>query len=69
MPDKYYFKLYYGSTLLRDSSDFDEFFETEEDAFSEGELERDARIEQWTLDDAWHEYDSIDNFDIVVNEA
>lgn len=64
----YYYKLYYGSTLLRDSSDLDDYYETEEEAYEEAEIERDDRIEQWKLDNAWNEWDSVELFDIVVEE-
>ena len=64
----YYYKLYYGSTLLRDSADFDEYFETEDEAQEEAETERDDRIEQWKSDDAWHSWDDVDDFDIYIEE-
>lgn len=69
MENNYYYKLYYGSSLLRDSSDLDEYFETEDEATEEAEIERDNRIEMWKLDNAWNEYDSIKEFDIVIEEV
>lgn len=67
--ENYYYKLYYGSTLLRDSSDFDDYFETEDEAMEEAIIERDSRIEMWKLDGAWQEWDSIEYFDIVIEEV
>lgn len=63
----YYFKLYYESTLLRDSRDMEEYFETYEEAEEEAETVKEERIKQWKLDDAWHEYDSEDQFDIFID--
>lgn len=63
----YYYKLYYGSTLLRDSSDFDEYFEDEDEAMEEAETEKEDRIEQWKSDGGWNEYDDEDDFDIVID--
>lgn len=64
----YYYELYYD-TLLRDSSEFGDLYETEEEAMEAAELERDGRIEMWQLEDAWHEWDSIENFDIEIKEV
>ena len=63
----YYYKLYYSSTLLRDSSDFDEYFEDEDEAMEEAESEQQDRIEQWKSDGGWNEYDDEDDFDIVID--
>ncbi len=63
----YYYKLYYDSTLLRDSRDLDEYFEDEQEAKDEAESVKEERIEQWKLDDGWHEYDSEDQFDIFID--
>ena len=63
----YYYKLYYDSTLLRDSRGLDEYFETEDEAREEAESVKAVRIEQWKADDAWHEYDSEDQFDIFID--
>ena len=63
----YYFKLYYESTLLRDSRDMEEYFETYEEAEEEAETVKEERIEQWVIDDAWNEYDSEDQFDIYID--
>lgn len=62
----YYYKLYYSSTLLRDSSDFDEYFEDEDEAMEEAETEKEDRIEQWKSDGGWNEDDSEDFFDIDI---
>ena len=64
----YYYELYYD-TLLRDSSEFGDYYETEEEAMEAAELERDSRIEMWQIEDAWHEWDSIENFDIEIKEV
>lgn len=64
----YYYKLYYDITLLRDSSEFDEFFEDEDEAQEEAESMKQDKIEQWKADEAWHEDDSEDYFDIVICE-
>lgn len=64
----YYYKLYYGSSLLRDSREFGDYFDDEEEAMEEAEIERDSRVELWQLDDGWHEWDSMDEFDIVIEE-
>ena len=63
----YYYKLYYSSTLLRDSSDFDEYFEDEDEAMEEAETEKEDRIEQWKSDGGWNEDDDEDDFDIVID--
>lgn len=65
----YYYQLFYGSTFLRDSSNFGDYYETEEEAYEEAETERDYRIEMWKIDDAWNEWDSIEEFDIIVKEC
>lgn len=64
----YYYKLYYDSTLLRDSSELDDYFETEEEAEEEGKNAMESRIEQWKFDDAWNEKDDVRYFDVVVIE-
>ena len=64
----YYYKLYYDTTLLRDSSEFDEFFEDEDEAQEDAELVKESKIEQWKCDEAWHEDDSEEYFDIVICE-
>lgn len=63
----YYYKLYYSLTLLRDSSDFDEYFEDEDEAMEEAETEKEDRIEQWKSDGGWNEDDDEDDFDIVID--
>ena len=65
----YYYELYYGSKLLRDSSSLDDYYETEDEAYEEAVIDRDYRIEMWKLDDAWYEWDSIEYFDIVIEEV
>ena len=62
----YYYKLYYGSTLLRDSRDLDDYYEDEDEAYEFAINERDSRISMWELDGAWNTWDSIEEFDIVV---
>lgn len=64
----YSYKLYYGESLLRDSADLDDYYEDEEEAYEEAEIERDNRIEMWKLDGAWNAWDSVEEFDIVVEE-
>lgn len=64
----YHYKLYYGSSLLRDSADIGDWYEDEDEAWEEAEIEKEDRIVQWKLDDAWHEWDNEENFDIVVDE-
>lgn len=68
MMNEYSYKLYYGSTLLTDSSTLDDYYETEEEAREEAEIEGENRIDQWKLDDAWHEWNSVEEFDIVIEE-
>lgn len=69
LEENYYYKVYYESTLLRDSSELDEFFETEEDAEEEARDFIEDRIEQWKSDMAWdEEYDDEDNFNIYIEE-
>lgn len=69
MENNYYYKLYYGSTLLRDSSDLGDYYETEDEAREAGEDDKDYRIKMWQLEDAWHEWDSEEDFDIVIEEV
>lgn len=69
LEENYYYKVYYESTLLRDSSELDEFFETYEDAEEEAKDFIEDRIEQWKSDMAWdEEYDDEDNFNIYIEE-
>ena len=63
----YYYKLYYGSTLLRDSRNLDDYYEDEDEAYEFAINERDSRISMWELDGAWNAWDSIEEFDIVVD--
>lgn len=66
----YSYKLYYGSELLRDSSEYNAYYETEDEAYEEAESERDYRIELWKIEDAWHEnWDSVEDFDIEIEEV
>ncbi len=65
----YSYKLYYDATLLRDSAEHDEFYETEEEAIEEAREEAKNRKEMWETDGAWHQDDTYDNFDIVVEEG
>ena len=65
----YYYKLYYGSTLIKDSRELGDYYYDEDEAMEEAEIERDSRVELWKLDDAWHEWDSMDEFDIVIEEG
>lgn len=62
----YKWKLYYGSTLLIEN---DDIYDTEEEAREEAQSEIDHRIELWKLDDAWHEWDSEEDFDVVIDEV
>ena len=62
----YNWELYYDSTLLHE--DFD-VYETEEDAKEAAEYEINECIETWKIEDAWHEWDSRENFNIVINEV
>ena len=64
----YSYRLYYSGLLLRDSADIDDYYESEEDAYDEAEIERDNRIERWKLDGAWNAWDNIEAFDIKVDE-
>lgn len=69
LEENYYYKVYYESTLLRDSSELDEFFETEEDAEEEAKDFIEERIEEWKADMAWdEEYDDENNFSIYIEE-
>ena len=65
----YSYKLYYGSTLLRDSKDIGDYYEDEDEAWEEAEIEKEDRINQWELDGAWNAWDSVEEFDIVIDEA
>lgn len=69
LEENYYYKVYYESTLLRDSSELDEFFENYEDAEEEAKDFIEERIEQWKADMAWdEEYDDEDSFNIYIEE-
>lgn len=67
--ENYYHKVYYGSTLFHDSADYEEYFETEDEAREEAQSYVDDKIEQYKLDGAWNDYDSEDDFDIVIEEV
>ena len=69
LEENYYYKVYYESTLLRDSSELDEFFEDYEDAEEEAKDFIEERIEEWKADMAWdEEYDDEDSFNIYIEE-
>lgn len=59
----YKWKLYYGSTLIEEN---DEVFDEEWQARQEGEEAIDYKIAEWKLNDAWHEWDHRDDFDVVI---
>ncbi|SCW63907.1 hypothetical protein SAMN05660484_02206 [Eubacterium ruminantium] len=65
----YYYKVYYDSTELRDSRDVEDYFDDEEEAEIEAKEFIEDRIEQYKADDAWHEYDSRDLFDVIIEEG
>lgn len=67
--ENYYYKVYYGASLLHDSADLGDYYETEEEAREEAEEYIEDKIAQWKFDDAWHEWDHVDDFDIVIEEV
>ena len=61
----YKWRLYYGTTLLRES---DEIYDTEEEARAAAKEESEDRIEYWKSEGSWHGYDTDEDFDIVIEE-
>ena len=64
----YTYKVYYDVTLLHDASDYNEYFDTEEEAREDAESYVDRKIEDWKADGSWEEDDDRDYFDIVIME-
>ena len=64
----YSYKVYYGSTMLHDSLDHDEYYDTEEEAREEARDYIKYKRNDWENDGAWTEDDSEDDFDIVIED-
>ena len=62
----YKYKLYYDGGFLRDSSDLEDIYESEEEAQEEADLEIDNRIAYWTSENV--DYD-VDLLEIVIEEV
>ena len=67
--ENYYYQVYYESSLLRDSSDLDEYFEDYEEAIDEANEFIEDRIEQWKIDGAEYTDDDRENFSIEICET
>lgn len=62
----YKYKLYYDGGFLRDSSDLEGIYESEEEVQEEADLEIDSRVAYWASENV--DYD-VDLFEIVIEEV
>ncbi len=66
---EYYYKVFYGTVLIRDSRDSGGACGDEAEARREAEAFIEDSVCRWKEDDAWTGNDSVELFDIVTGAA